>query len=221
VIEEIPEVKYPQSYQATFGGTPGTAHMIGEGVVFVYFNHGSKTFERFKISLAHAHMVIPIEKRFPIPPQRPNPTPSQRSAQQPILETPMQIDPQQQPTLGMPIQTAPPQQSTTMPAVLTLVNTVVHTRSSTNVIWCFGSLCYLKALEIGGIMLEIHVKVVVWLFCLSRFMRSLKRTRGWWRGWRWGWWRGKMLITSSSNVFLVQRWWLCWSCIVGWARYIL
>jgi hypothetical protein len=62
VIEEIPEVKYPQYYQATFGGTPGTAHMTGEEVVFVYFNHGSKTFERFKISTAHAHMVIPTEK---------------------------------------------------------------------------------------------------------------------------------------------------------------
>jgi hypothetical protein len=62
MIEEIPEVKYPQSYQATFGGTPGTAHMIGEGVVFVYFNHASKNFERFKINPAHAHMIIPIEK---------------------------------------------------------------------------------------------------------------------------------------------------------------
>jgi hypothetical protein len=44
VIEEIPEVKYPKSYQATFGGTPGTAHMTGEGLVFVYFNHASKNF---------------------------------------------------------------------------------------------------------------------------------------------------------------------------------
>jgi hypothetical protein len=74
VIEENPEVKYSQSYQATFGGILGTAHMTGEGVVFVYFNHGSKTFERFKISPDHAHRVIPIEKRPPIPPQRPNPT---------------------------------------------------------------------------------------------------------------------------------------------------
>jgi hypothetical protein len=40
--EEIPEVKYPQSYQATFGGTPRTVHTNGEGVVFVYFNHGAK-----------------------------------------------------------------------------------------------------------------------------------------------------------------------------------
>jgi hypothetical protein len=62
VIEEIPEVKYPQSYQATFGGTPGTVHMTGEGVEFVYFNHGSKNFERVKISPAHAHMVIPTKK---------------------------------------------------------------------------------------------------------------------------------------------------------------
>jgi hypothetical protein len=74
MVEEIPEVKYPQSYQATFGGTLGTAHMTRE-VVFVYFNHRSKTFERFKISPAHAHMVIPTEKILPIPPQRPNPTP--------------------------------------------------------------------------------------------------------------------------------------------------
>jgi hypothetical protein len=42
----------------------------------------------------------------------------------------MQTTPQQQPTLGMPIQTAPPQQSTTMQAVLTLANTVAHTRST-------------------------------------------------------------------------------------------
>jgi hypothetical protein len=106
--EEILEVKYPQSYQATFGGTPGTAHMTGE-VVFVYFNHGSKTFERFKINPAHAHMVIPTEKRLPIPPQRPGPTPTRRSVHQPILKMPMQTTPQQQPTLGMPIQTALPQ----------------------------------------------------------------------------------------------------------------
>jgi hypothetical protein len=42
--------------------------MNGEGVVFIYFNHGSKNFERVKISPAHAHMVIPTEKRAPIPP---------------------------------------------------------------------------------------------------------------------------------------------------------
>jgi hypothetical protein len=54
VPEEVPEVKYPQSYRATFGGTPGTVHMSGEGVVFVYFNHGSKAFERVKISLVGA-----------------------------------------------------------------------------------------------------------------------------------------------------------------------
>jgi hypothetical protein len=130
VIKEIPEVKYPQSYQAAFGGTPGTAHMTGEGVVFVYFNHGSKTFERFKINPAHAHMIVPTEKRPPIPPQRPNPTPPQRSAQQRILGMPVQTAPLQQPTLRMPIQTALPQQSTTMQAVLTPANTVAHTRSS-------------------------------------------------------------------------------------------
>jgi hypothetical protein len=79
--EEILEVKYPQSYQATFGGTPRTIHMNGEGVVFVYFNHGSKNFERIKISPAHAHMVIPTEKRAPILPQKPTPIPPQRSAQ--------------------------------------------------------------------------------------------------------------------------------------------
>jgi hypothetical protein len=62
VIEEILEVKYPQSYQDTFGGTPGTVHMTREGVVFVYFNHASKKFERVKIGPAHAHMIIPTEK---------------------------------------------------------------------------------------------------------------------------------------------------------------
>jgi hypothetical protein len=71
--EEISEVKYPQSYQATFGGTPWTMHMNGEGVLFVYFNHGSKNFERVKISPAHAHMVIPTEKIALIPPQKPTP----------------------------------------------------------------------------------------------------------------------------------------------------
>jgi hypothetical protein len=130
VIEEILEVKYPQSYQATFGGTPGTVHMTREGVVFVYFNHGSKTFERFKISPPHAHMVILTEKILSVPPQRPDPTPPQRLAQQPILGMPVQTALQQQPTLGMPIQTTPPQQSTTMQAVLTPANTVVRTRSS-------------------------------------------------------------------------------------------
>jgi hypothetical protein len=130
VIEEIAEVKYPQSYQAAFGGTLGTAHMTREGVVFVYFNHASKNFERFKISLAHAHMIILTEKRLHVPPQRPDPTPPQISAQQLILGTPMQNAPQQQPTHGMPIQTAPLQQSTTMQIVLTLANTVAQTRSS-------------------------------------------------------------------------------------------
>jgi hypothetical protein len=47
--------------------------MNGEGVVFVYFNHGSKNFERVKISPAHAHMVIPTEKIALIPPQKPTP----------------------------------------------------------------------------------------------------------------------------------------------------
>jgi hypothetical protein len=91
--EKIPKVQYPQSYQATFGGTPGTVHMNGEGVVFVYFNHGSKAFERVKISPAHAHMVIPTEKRAPIPPQKSTPVPPQRSAQQPILGMPVQAAP--------------------------------------------------------------------------------------------------------------------------------
>jgi hypothetical protein len=35
VPEEVPEVKYPQFYQAAFGGTPGTGHMTEEGLVFV------------------------------------------------------------------------------------------------------------------------------------------------------------------------------------------
>jgi hypothetical protein len=105
------------------------AHDWG-GVEFVYFNHGSKNFERVKISPAHAHMIILTEKRPPTPPQRSNHTPPQKSAQQPILGMPVQTAPQQQPMFGMPIQTAPPQQSTTMQDVLTLANTVAHTRSS-------------------------------------------------------------------------------------------
>jgi hypothetical protein len=56
--EEVPEVKYPQSYQAMFGGTPRTLHMNRDGAEFVYFNHGSKAFERVKISPAHAHAHI-------------------------------------------------------------------------------------------------------------------------------------------------------------------
>jgi hypothetical protein len=71
--EKILEVKYPESYEAMFGGTPGTVHMTKEGVEFVYFNHGNKAFVRVKISPAHAHMVIPMERKAPIPPQRPAP----------------------------------------------------------------------------------------------------------------------------------------------------
>jgi hypothetical protein len=100
-------VKYPQSYQATFEGTPGTVHTNGEGVMFIYFNHGSKDFERVKISPAHAHMVIHIEKRALVPPQKPTPIPPQRLAQQLIRGIPVQTAPLQQPTLGMPIQAAP------------------------------------------------------------------------------------------------------------------
>jgi hypothetical protein len=58
--EEVPKVKYPQSYQSMFGGTLGTVHMTTNGVAFVYFNHGSKAFERVKIDPGYAHMVIPI-----------------------------------------------------------------------------------------------------------------------------------------------------------------
>jgi hypothetical protein len=105
--EEIPEVKYPQSYQAMFGGTPGTVHMNKEGVEFIYFNHGSKAFERVKISPAHAHMVIPTERKDPVQPQK--------SAQQP--------------TLGILVQTAPLRQSTPLQLVLTPANTMAHTRS--------------------------------------------------------------------------------------------
>jgi hypothetical protein len=105
--EEVPEVKYPQSYQAMFGGTPGTVHMMKEGVEFFYFNHGNKGFERVKISPANAHMNIPMERKAPIPPQRPVP----------------------QPALGMPIQTTPLRQSTLMQPVLTPANTFAHTRS--------------------------------------------------------------------------------------------
>jgi hypothetical protein len=104
--EEIPELKYPQSYQATFGGTPGNVHMNGEGVVFFYFNHGSKAFERVKISPNHAHMVIPTKRRAPIPPQKPTSVQPRRSAQQLILRMPVQTAPLQQPMLGMPVQAA-------------------------------------------------------------------------------------------------------------------
>jgi hypothetical protein len=64
------------------------------------------------------------QKKLPVPPQGPDPTPPQRSAQQPILGMPMQTAPQQQAMLGMPMQTAPPQQSTTMQAIITPANTV-------------------------------------------------------------------------------------------------
>jgi hypothetical protein len=67
VPEEVPEVKYPQSYQATLGGTLGTMHMNEDEVVFVYFNHGSKAFERLKISPAHAHMIILLTVYFGVP----------------------------------------------------------------------------------------------------------------------------------------------------------
>jgi hypothetical protein len=41
----------------------------------MYFNHGSKAFERVKISPAHSHMVIPMEIKAHVPPQRPTPQP--------------------------------------------------------------------------------------------------------------------------------------------------
>jgi hypothetical protein len=113
--EEVPEVKYPQSYQAMFGGTPGTVHMNGDGVEFVYFNHGSKPFERVNISPAYAHMVIPTKRKAPVLPHKPIPIQPQKSASHPVL--------------GMPVQTAPLQQSTSMQPVLTPTNTVSHTRS--------------------------------------------------------------------------------------------
>jgi hypothetical protein len=90
-----------------FGGTLGNVHMTKEGVEFVYLNHGSKAFERLNISPAHAHMVIPMERKAPIPPQRLTP----------------------QPILGMPVQTTPLQQPTSVLPVLTPANTVAHTRS--------------------------------------------------------------------------------------------
>jgi hypothetical protein len=51
-----------------FGGTPGIVHMNKEGVEFVYFNHGSKNFERINIGPTHAHMVIPTERKALVPP---------------------------------------------------------------------------------------------------------------------------------------------------------
>jgi hypothetical protein len=113
--DKIPEVKYPQSYQAMLGGTPGTMHMNKDGVEFVYFHLGSKAFERVKIGPSHTHMVIPTKKAL-ILPQKPIPIQPQRPAQQPIL--------------GMLVQTAVLQQSTSMQPVLTPANTVAHTRSS-------------------------------------------------------------------------------------------
>jgi hypothetical protein len=64
-----------------FGGTPGTVHMNNDGVEFVYFNHGSKAFERVKISPAHAHMVILTERKDLVLPKKPTPVKPQRSAQ--------------------------------------------------------------------------------------------------------------------------------------------
>jgi hypothetical protein len=54
--EEVPEVKYPQSYQAMFE--------------YVYFNHESKAFERVRISPAHAHMAILTERKAHVLPQK-------------------------------------------------------------------------------------------------------------------------------------------------------
>jgi hypothetical protein len=82
--------------------------MNKEGVEFVYFNNGSKAFERVKISPAHAHMVVLTKRKAHVQ--------SQKSAQQPIL--------------GMSVQTTPLQQSTSMQHVLTPANTIAHTRSS-------------------------------------------------------------------------------------------
>jgi hypothetical protein len=44
--------------------------MTKEGVEFVYFNQRIKGFERVKVNPAHAHMVIPIERKDPVPPQK-------------------------------------------------------------------------------------------------------------------------------------------------------
>jgi hypothetical protein len=106
--EEILEVKYLNHYQAMFGGTPGTVHLTKEGLEFVHFNHGSKAFKRVKISPAHAHMVIPIEKRVDVPPQKPAP----------------------QSILGQPIQTSPLQKATPLQPVITPAHTITHVRSS-------------------------------------------------------------------------------------------
>jgi hypothetical protein len=63
-----------------FGGTPGTVHMNRDGVEFVYFNHESKAFERVKISPAHAHIVIPTERKAPVLPLKPTPVQHQKLA---------------------------------------------------------------------------------------------------------------------------------------------
>jgi hypothetical protein len=69
--EEIPEVKYLNHHLAMFGGTPGTLHLTKEGMEFIYFNHGSKAFEKVKISPAHARIVIRMERKAHVPPEGP------------------------------------------------------------------------------------------------------------------------------------------------------
>jgi hypothetical protein len=59
-----------------FGVTPWTVHMTKEGLEFVYFNHGNKAIERVKINPTHAHMVTPMERKAPIPPQKHVPQPT-------------------------------------------------------------------------------------------------------------------------------------------------
>jgi hypothetical protein len=86
-----------------FGGVLQGLHMT-KGVEFAYFNQRIKGFARVKINPAHAHMVIPIERKAPVPPQK--------SAPRPII--------------GQPIQTTPLQQTTTLQPVMTLAHTVSH-----------------------------------------------------------------------------------------------
>jgi hypothetical protein len=95
--EEIPEVKYPQSYQATFGGTVGTVHMNGKEWCLSTSIMGAKPLKE-----SRSAQLMLIGKRALIPPHKPNPAPPQRSAQQPILEILVQTTPPQQPTLGCP-----------------------------------------------------------------------------------------------------------------------
>jgi hypothetical protein len=93
--------------------------MTKERLEFVYFNHGSKAFERVKISPDDAHMVLPIERKAPVSPKK--------SAPQSIWGQPIQTTPLQQTTLLQPIMTLAHgmiRQPVTQPQQIYLVQTM-------------------------------------------------------------------------------------------------